>query len=94
MRCIRFVDRDMMMWYLGLGIGHQQPSNFPREDRSLHRVPKDNSSVYTDWSTNNIHVEDVGGAGDSGGEEAAGECGMFEDDQEDLDSDGELGIVA
>ncbi|EIW80784.1 hypothetical protein CONPUDRAFT_33177, partial [Coniophora puteana RWD-64-598 SS2] len=28
---MRFVDRDMMMRYLGIGIGHSNPSGFPNE---------------------------------------------------------------
>ncbi|KAJ7875085.1 hypothetical protein B0H13DRAFT_2348286 [Mycena leptocephala] len=28
---MRFVDRDMMMRYLGIGVGHMQPADFPSE---------------------------------------------------------------
>ena len=28
-----------MMRYLGLGVGHRQPADFPREDDKLKRVP-------------------------------------------------------
>ncbi|TFK61425.1 hypothetical protein BDN72DRAFT_904115 [Pluteus cervinus] len=35
----RFVDRDMMMRYLGLGVGHCHPANFPREDGELLMLP-------------------------------------------------------
>ncbi|KAF8965639.1 hypothetical protein BDZ97DRAFT_2057933 [Flammula alnicola] len=35
----RFVDRDMMMRYVGTGVGHCQPPDFPREDGQLKRVP-------------------------------------------------------
>ncbi|TFK69161.1 hypothetical protein BDN72DRAFT_878592 [Pluteus cervinus] len=36
---MRFADRDLMMRYLGLGVGHHNPSEFPREDRVLRQVP-------------------------------------------------------
>jgi hypothetical protein len=32
---MRFVDRDMMMRYLGLSIGHLNPINFPGDYNSL-----------------------------------------------------------
>ena len=49
---LRFVDRDMMMRYLGWGIGHRNPPNFAHEANSLiasssdreleqHRTPSD-----------------------------------------------------
>lgn len=44
-----FVDRDMMMRYLGLGIGHQQAQDFPRENNLLKPVPSGDTYIYTDW---------------------------------------------
>ncbi|KAF7983682.1 hypothetical protein HWV62_19591 [Athelia sp. TMB] len=38
---MRFADRDMMMRYLGLGVGHMQPVDFPGEAGALHTVPED-----------------------------------------------------
>lgn len=35
----RFADRDLMMRYLGLGVGHLNAADFPREDRVLRKVP-------------------------------------------------------
>ncbi|TFK76058.1 hypothetical protein BDN72DRAFT_930755 [Pluteus cervinus] len=37
----RFADRDMMMRYLGLGVGHCHPASFPREDGKLLMLPTD-----------------------------------------------------
>lgn len=45
----RFVDRDMMMRYLGLGVGHRHPAEFPHEDDELRAVPNGDNYVYTDW---------------------------------------------
>jgi hypothetical protein len=37
----RFVDRDMMMRYLGIGVGHIQPADFPHEVDALQAEPED-----------------------------------------------------
>jgi hypothetical protein len=34
-RILRFVDRDMMMWYLGWGISHRNPPDFSHEANAL-----------------------------------------------------------
>src|ERR1700728_1658569 len=36
----RFVDRDMMMRYLGLGIGHMNPASSPSEANAISAVPE------------------------------------------------------
>jgi hypothetical protein len=38
---MRYVDRDMMMRYLGTGIGHMHPPGFPNETQSLQVVRED-----------------------------------------------------
>ncbi|TFK58883.1 hypothetical protein BDN72DRAFT_948719 [Pluteus cervinus] len=35
----RFSDRDLMMRYLGLGVGHRNAAEFPREDEMLRTIP-------------------------------------------------------
>ncbi|RDB17802.1 hypothetical protein Hypma_000674 [Hypsizygus marmoreus] len=35
---LSFVDLDMMMRYLGLGVGHCQTADFPREDKELKTI--------------------------------------------------------
>lgn len=37
----RFADRDMMMRYLGIGVGHLQRADFPHEVDSINPVPED-----------------------------------------------------
>ncbi|KAG2108371.1 uncharacterized protein F5147DRAFT_773583 [Suillus discolor] len=38
---MRYIDRDMMMRYLGTGIGHMHPPGFPNETQSLQIVSED-----------------------------------------------------
>ncbi|KAJ7737919.1 hypothetical protein DFH07DRAFT_752764, partial [Mycena maculata] len=48
---MRFVDRDMMMRYLGIGVGHLQPADFPSEvdtDLSLLEMEFENAEAAQD----------------------------------------------
>ena len=45
----RFANRDMMMRYLGTGVGHRQSADFPRETRQL-KAPLQGDS-YLDAET-------------------------------------------
>jgi len=45
--CSSFVDHDMMMRYVGTGVGHRQPADFPREDGQLKCTLTGESYVET-----------------------------------------------
>jgi hypothetical protein len=45
--CSSFVDHDMMMRYVGTGVGHRQPADFPREDGQLKGSLTGDSYVET-----------------------------------------------
>ncbi|KAF8204209.1 hypothetical protein K438DRAFT_1964576 [Mycena galopus ATCC 62051] len=51
---MRFVDRDMMMCYLGIGIGHLQPADFPAE------VDTDFQALMRQYSEFHISAQDQG----------------------------------
>lgn len=42
-----------MMRYLGLGVGHMQPADFPREHDCLKKVPFGDEYQYTEWEEGN-----------------------------------------
>ncbi|KAF8879128.1 hypothetical protein BD779DRAFT_1162769 [Infundibulicybe gibba] len=58
---MRFADRDMIMRYLGMGVGHCQSPDFPREDGYVKHIPSGEhySTEYTEgisgpWFYHNI----------------------------------------
>ena len=53
-----FVDRDMMMRYLGLGVGHLNPRDFPHEVHQLANMP-DSEGVDTEGAFSSEDVEDT-----------------------------------
>jgi hypothetical protein len=67
----RFVDRDMMMRYLGLGVGHLNAANFPHEIRALDMVHIPDVSIQdTDMDENgDSELDDDSGDEDKGEEE-------------------------
>ncbi|KAI5833921.1 hypothetical protein K523DRAFT_295015 [Schizophyllum commune Tattone D] len=54
----RFVDRDMMMRYLGLGVGHLNPRDFPHEVHQLANMP-DSEGDDTEGASPSEDVEDT-----------------------------------
>lgn len=62
----------MMMRYLGLGVGHQNPSDFPREDGDLPSIPSGAHYVYT--SSDDVEV-----GGDGNGHQ---DDEIYSDDEE------------
>lgn len=66
-----------MMRYLGLGVGHQNPSDFPREDGDLPVIPSGAHYVYT--STEGL--EGSGGSEDEDGE-------TYSDEEEEVEDMG------
>ncbi|KAI0030723.1 hypothetical protein K488DRAFT_53583, partial [Vararia minispora EC-137] len=78
----RFVDRDMMMRYLGWGVGHRNPPDFPHEANDLPRT-----NMYEEFlapaGEQAGQSEMVGGEGNSDG------IGELDEDEEldDLDDE-------
>lgn len=64
----------MMMRYLGLGVGHQNPPDFPREGDDLPEIPNGAHYVYTS-------TEEPEG---DGGSEEDGELYSDDDEVEDV----------
>lgn len=85
------------MRYLGLGVGHHQPSDFPREDSVLRKIPEGASYIHTDWDvldeerrggTDRRSNKDTG-AKASGGDTQNGTMDDTEEEDEDMQEDDE-----
>ncbi|KAI5890309.1 uncharacterized protein SCHCODRAFT_02702895 [Schizophyllum commune H4-8] len=60
----RFVDRDMMMRYLGLGVGHLNTPDFPHEiferarfDAAAVPIPGDTQATYTEEADEDVELD-------------------------------------
>jgi hypothetical protein len=68
-----FVDRDMMMRYLGLGVGHLNPADFPHEIHAL----------------DNVHIPDIPTEGVEADDDAEEEPDESESEDEESGPEGE-----
>ncbi|KAK0502589.1 hypothetical protein EDD18DRAFT_1347216 [Armillaria luteobubalina] len=79
----RFVDRDMMMHYLGLGVGHLNPPNFPTETRQLRPdiLRENNDETWVTADTEDESESDEDSDSDRGSE--IGSADELSDDEPD-----------